>query len=271
MSQAAVGTVILEIPTDDDGHIDEAGLRELGRMFAAAERSEATRAIILTGRRPGIFVRSFSLQALKVTLQRLAARRQRYPQGTYVPERPWDSLFRRIENSCVPVIAAINGVAEGIGFELALACDYRVVERGDYTIGLPEVRIGALPGAGGTQRLPRLVGPARAKRIILFGEHLNPFDAYELGIADELVDDALSRAQERAAVIAASPAEAIASAKRLIQLTAELPLSSGLEEERRTFIDLLGSGEALSRVTTLTSRGLGLGQTDEVFPPPRTG
>lgn len=102
--------------------------------------------------------------------------------------RDFNSIFRRLETCGKPVVAAINGTALGGGLELCLACHHRVAaDNGKAVIGLPEVRVGLLPGAGGTQRLPRLIGIEKALPLMVQGRHLRPAEALELGIVDQVV------------------------------------------------------------------------------------
>lgn len=108
--------------------------------------------------------------------------------------------FEKIEKSTKPVIAAINGSALGGGLETALCCHYRVSSKQGF-IGLPEVNLGLLPGAGGTQRLPRLVGPAEALKIMLSGRHIPAVKALDMGVIDSLsegdiVEDAVAFAKD---------------------------------------------------------------------------
>lgn len=134
-----------------------------------------------------------------------------------------------------PVIAAINGLCMGGGFELSLACDLRIAGRDVAAIGLPETRIGIFPGGGGTQRLPRIIGEAKALEMILRGLTVAGPGAYELSIVHEVVDDPFARALELAAELGSRGAEGLAFAKRLTRAALDLPLAEGLAEERRSF------------------------------------
>jgi len=134
-----------------------------------------------------------------------------------------------------PVIAAINGLCMGGGFELSLARDLRIAGRDVAAIGLPETRIGIFPGGGGTQRLPRIIGEAKALEMILRGLTVTGPGAYELSIVHEVVDDPFARALELAAELGSRGAEGLAFAKRLTRAALDLPLAEGLAEERRSF------------------------------------
>lgn len=144
-----------------------------------------------------------------------------------------------IEEVSKPVIAVINGAAMGGGCEIALACDFRVMAD-DVQIGLPEVRFGALPAGGGTQRLPRLVGLAKARELILTGKHLSAAEALSIGLVDRIAPRAqlFAAARELADQFKDKAPYAIATAKRLLNQALELPLARGLELERRLVRDM---------------------------------
>src|SRR5438045_385822 len=134
-----------------------------------------------------------------------------------------------------PVIAAINGLCMGGGFELSLACDLRIAGHDVTAIGLPETRIGIFPGGGGTQRLPRIIGEAKALEMILLGLTVTGPGAHEMGIVHEVVDDPLARALEIGAELSSRGAEGLAFAKRLTRAALDRPLTDGLADERKSF------------------------------------
>jgi len=260
---AAVATFAIDNPPH--GYVNARVLDDLARAFYAIERDNSVRAVVLTGALPGVFVQHFDLREIEATSAMLNARGSRY-EDYYVRERPIDALFRRIEASHLPVIAAINGNARGIGVEIALACDFRIMQRGDFGIGLPEIRIGTLPGAGGTQRLPRLIGLARATEMILFGRSLSPDQAYDWGLVNETTDGpVLDRAIERAQNLARLPPIAVAHAKHLLRQAIEQPLYQGLERERALFMDLLARPDAQERLGRLNSENLDLRTIDRLY------
>jgi enoyl-CoA hydratase len=141
-----------------------------------------------------------------------------------------------------PTIAAINGVALGGGCELALACDLRIAAR-SARLGQPEVNLGILPGGGGTQRLPRLVGMGRAMRMILTGEIISADQAERIGLVDEVVDDGAlgDRTRELAERIAGHSPLALKLIKQAVRAAAEMPLTAGLALERELFITAFSS------------------------------
>ena len=139
-------------------------------------------------------------------------------------------------------IAAVTGYALGGGLELALGADLRYLAE-DATIGQPEIKIGVIPGAGGTQRLTRLLGPARTRRLVYTGAQLDAARALELGLADrvlpasEVLDVAIAHARE----FARGPREALAAAKAAIRAAVETPGPAGMARERELFVELFGS------------------------------
>ncbi len=142
------------------------------------------------------------------------------------------TMFHRVEHVGKPVIAAIGGMALGGGLELALCCDLRVAAEGA-KIGLTEVRLGAMPGAGGTQRLPRLIGPALTKQLIFTGNPITAEEALQMGIINYVVpaDSLLDKALEVGGVIAERAPLALRMAKSCINTALEVDLESGLNYE----------------------------------------
>ncbi|MCR4442380.1 MAG: enoyl-CoA hydratase/isomerase family protein [Peptococcaceae bacterium] len=142
----------------------------------------------------------------------------------------------RLESLKIPVIAAINGLALGGGFELALSCDFRIAGENS-VFGLPETGLGIIPGAGGTQRLTRLIGPVKAKEIIMLGRRINGQEAYEMGIVNKVVPDGevMAEARKMAARLMEKPAAALALAKMAIGCCLNHDISSGKLYERSLF------------------------------------
>jgi enoyl-CoA hydratase len=153
----------------------------------------------------------------------------RVAQGKLLYEK---FVYRRLAELPVPTIAAIEGDALGGGLELALCCDLRVAGR-RARLGMPEVRLGVIPGSGGTQRLPAVVGPARAKELILVGELLDAERAEQIGLVNTVVaaGEALAGATAMAGKIARRGPFAVREAKRLIERARDHDLDSGLAAE----------------------------------------
>jgi enoyl-CoA hydratase/carnithine racemase len=140
-------------------------------------------------------------------------------------------------------IAAINGHALGGGYEIALACDVRIAAEGRYRIGLPEVTLGLLPGTGGTQRLPRLIGRGKALLMMTTGTSVTPDEAERLGMVDRLVpaDELTDHVREVATTIATGAPLAIAATKRAVHEGLDRPLREGLEVELEQLAPLFAS------------------------------
>jgi enoyl-CoA hydratase len=158
----------------------------------------------------------------------------------------------------VPTVAGITGYALGGGFELALAADFRIVAD-DALLGFPEITLGVIPGAGGTQRLPRLVGTAVAKRMIFLGEPIRGPKAVDLGIAEESVpaDQVLDRAMALARRLADGATVALAAAKRCIDDGLEVDLATGLRIESAGFAALFATDDQKHGMASFLADGPG--------------
>ncbi|MFV2086507.1 enoyl-CoA hydratase-related protein [Micromonospora sp. LOL_021] len=152
------------------------------------------------------------------------------------------SAFDAVARIPKPVVAAITGYALGGGCELALACDWRVVAE-DAKLGQPEIKLGVIPGAGGTQRLARLVGPARAKDIVLTGRMVDAAEAERIGLADRVVpaDQVYAAALDMVRPFVTGPAQAVKAAKLAIDGGLEMDLASGLAWESQLFASLFAT------------------------------
>src|SRR6476646_2184480 len=158
--------------------------------------------------------------------------------------RGYKAIFDQITALPKVIIAAMNGDAMGGGFELTLACDLRIGQYGDYRYGNPEVRVGVIPGGGGTQRITRLVGLARALDWVLRGRIVSPEVAFELGLVHEVVEDAPARALELAEEIACLPPMAVANAKRAVYQGADTNLEAAFEIENMAWTEVMQSDDA---------------------------
>jgi enoyl-CoA hydratase len=146
------------------------------------------------------------------------------------------SLFRRLDSHPLASIALVNGHALGGGLELALACTFRVATP-SATLGLPEIKLGVIPGYGGTQRLPRLVGEARALEMILTGRRVDAEEALAIGLVDRVHphEELLDRAVELAAEMAEKPAWALAAAKAMLNRAGDGDQAGNLARELDLF------------------------------------
>ncbi len=194
---------------------------DINAAMDALERDEAARVVVITGA-GRFFCGGADLREINTA-----------GVGGIVSPGGRD-FMSHLEESPLPVIAAINGACMGGGCEIALSCDVRVMAEGA-KIGLPEIQFGALPAAGGTQRLARVVGPARAKELIYSGRHISAADAERWGLVNYAVPDAqlMDRARELAAEFAQRAKYALATAKFLINRSMDTDLQTGLKIERR--------------------------------------
>lgn len=228
-----VATIVLDRPK-----VNALSLELIGEIEAAAEHLHADlpAAVVVWGG-PRIFSAGADITQMGGSE---AARRE-----TKAFRQAFDALasLPRI------VIAAINGYALGGGFELALACDFRIAGRNAH-VGLPEIKLGLLPGAGGTQRLPRLVGSRRSMELILSGRHVSAPEAEAIGMVDRVVDDEdlLEAALNWATEFSQGPQTAQGVAKRLITAAADTELGAGLDDEAAAVIDLFDSEDALAGI-----------------------
>jgi enoyl-CoA hydratase len=207
------------------------------------------RVVIVTGGALGYFNRHFSILALIEIAESLRASGRRWPENATYNGGFFDKAMALCESMPKPVIAAISGTALAGAFEFALSCDLRIAEDGDYLIGLPEANLGLVPGAGGTQRLPRAIGTPAALMHILMGDPLTPREAERRGLVHETVSGkALDRAKEIARRLSSFPSESVACIKRLVRNATETPLAQGLALERNLFLKLCISEPALARM-----------------------
>jgi len=207
------------------------------------------RVVVVTGGAPGYFIRHFSISSLLRLAESIRASGREWPDNATYHGGFFDKAMALCESMSKPVIAAISGTCLAGAFEFALSCDLRIAEDGDYLIGLPEVNLGLLPGAGGTQRLPRTIGAPAALMHILLGDPVAPQEASRQGLVHETVrGKALDRALEIARRLASRPSESVAYIKRLVRNATETPLAQGLALERNLFLRLCVSEPALTRM-----------------------
>lgn len=244
MTQIAVeregAVLIARIGNPPAGYMDEETAVELMALLDRIEADDAVRASVLTGGLEGVFIRHYDVCLLERHGRAMANKGYSFDRSRPVPETPFLKALTRIETMPKPFVAAINGTAMGGGFELALACDLRVVQDGPFDLGLPEINIGLLPGAGGTQRLARLVGEGRALDMIMTGATVSPREAVTLGVASRCVEgDVLPAALELAHELAGKHPLALAHIKSLVRGSTGRTLSDGLADERTLFCDLM--------------------------------
>jgi enoyl-CoA hydratase len=238
------------------GLMDQHTAAEMLEFLDQLEASNEARAVILTGDTEDVFIRHYDVAELQKTGATLAARGVSFSAERPVPESDVHTVLRRIEESRVPFIAAINGLAMGGGMEMALACDIRLAQAGDYDLGLPEVKVGLLPGAGGTQRMTRLLGEARAMELILLGRVISPQRAFQIGLVAECVEgDVVARALELAEQIAAQAELATGHIKGLVKAASQVPAEDGFARERTLFCDVMVSDEGQAAMQKMVEEG----------------
>jgi enoyl-CoA hydratase/carnithine racemase len=171
---------------------------------------------------------------------------------------PLSAAFSAVAAIPKPTVAAVTGYALGGGLELALCCDRRIA--GDNAkVGQPEILLGIIPGAGGTQRLARLIGPSRAKDIVYTGRFVEAPEALSLGVVDEVVapDDVYEAARRWAARFVNGPARALAAAKSAIDLGLDTDLATGLKLESQIFAALFATEDQKAGMRSFIENGPG--------------
>jgi enoyl-CoA hydratase/carnithine racemase len=233
-------TLVCTITNPPKNFLNAAIMAELTRM--ANEIDDSVRALVLTGGVEGIFITHYDVNELVLAA---TAMRAGAPIGRNRQLHELHKLTLHFRRMPIPVIAAINGTAMGGGCELTLGCDFRYMARG-YRIGCPEVRVGILPGGGGTQRIARLVGTARALELMLLGDTLEADEAERVGLIHRAVDpeklmpEVLTFARE----LGSRPPAAVARIKRLVHEGVEMPLADALRIEQAAFWELMRTDDA---------------------------
>ena len=193
-------------------------VEEIGRAFADARKDDSVRAVVVTGSGEKAFVAGADINELATMTPMV---------GKFVSEQG-QSVFLEIEKFPKPVIAAINGFALGGGCELALACHIRIASE-KAQLGLPEVTLGIIPGYGGTQRMARLVGKAKALELVCTGDRISATDAEKIGLVNKVVpaDGLASAADEMAKKIASRGPAAVSAAIEAINSGADMGFEEG--------------------------------------------
>jgi enoyl-CoA hydratase len=239
------GAAVMTYANPPLGTMTAAGAQEMLEAFRPLAADPAVRSVVITGGLPDIFIRHYDVGELSAASDATEGTPPPPPPSAQPGGRPRQgflALTDEIFEAPKPVVAAINGLCMGGGFELSLACDLRIATPKAAAIGLPETRIGIFPGGGGTQRLPRVVGEAKALEIILRGLTFDGAEAHRIGLVHELADDPLARALEIAAEWETRGAEGIAYAKRLTRAALDRPIWEGLADERRSFGEVMRTG-----------------------------
>jgi enoyl-CoA hydratase len=242
--EVVAGVALVTIDRQDAMNaLSFAVLDELATTLEALDADPSVRCVVLTGAGTAAFAAGADIkELLGQTPDSLDA------SGGF-------DAWGRIDAIGVPIVAAVRGFALGGGCELAMACDI-VVAGDDAKFGQPEIRIGVMPGAGGTQRLTRMAGTGKAMEIVLTGRQVSAREAESLGIVTRVVpaDATLGEAIGLASRIAAGPPLAVRAAKQAVRSAAELPLSEGLARERRAFFGLFATEDQTEGMTAFVEK-----------------
>ncbi len=237
-----VGLVTLDRPESLNA-LSYALLAQLVEALERLDADPACRAIVLTGSGDRAFASGADIDELA-----------REDPAHLVMANDF-ARWERIAAVRTPLIAAVRGYALGGGCELAMTCDM-IVAGEDARFGQPEIRLGVMPGAGGTQRLTRAIGKAKAMELILSGRQIDAREADRLGLVTRVVppEETIARALELAVRIAAMPPLAVLAAKEAVKRADELPLAAGLEFERRNFFLLFASEDRREGMAAFVDR-----------------
>jgi enoyl-CoA hydratase/carnithine racemase len=215
---------------------DRTFMEELDHALEGIRTDGSLRAALLTSDVPRFFSAGADVKFFQ----------QSRPEDRIAFVQRCHAILGQIERLLVPVIAVINGHCLGGGLEIALACDLRFAAEGEYRLGLPEVTLGLLPGNGGTQRLPRLIGTGRALDMMLTGETLTPQQAFDARLVERLYppSELLTHARAYATQLADRAPLAVGHIKLATRLGAKVGLEEGLQIEREAVAKLFKSKDA---------------------------
>ncbi|MBP2652816.1 MAG: enoyl-CoA hydratase/carnithine racemase [Firmicutes bacterium] len=219
-------------------------LSELDHVMSSLEKSREARVVIITGGSK-VFAAGADITEL-MNADTLEA---------YSNCSNAHRVYDRLEALPFPTIAAINGAALGGGCELSMCCDFRIVGENSL-IGLPEITLGVIPGAGGTQRLTKLVGPAKAKEMVLLGVPVKGPQAAECGFANKVVADdvVMDEARKMAAKLMERPRVALALAKETINYAVNVDVNTGKSYERARFAMVFSSADQKEGMKAFTEK-----------------
>jgi enoyl-CoA hydratase len=236
------GTLIVTMTNPPRQMLNAPMVRELHALADSLAEDEDVRVLVLTGGADGVFITHYDVGELSGVSD---AARTREDIGAGPELHDMHRLLLKLQALPQPVIAAVNGTAMGGGCELALACDFRIIARGG-VFGLPEVRVGILPGAGGTQRMARLLGTAKALELMLLGDTVDADEAVRIGLAHRAIDAdrLLPEAKALSAELTSRPRLSLALIKQCILRGSEMPLEEGLRFEQEAFWKTMRSEDA---------------------------
>lgn len=232
-------TAIVRLFNPPHGYMDESMESELTQVLDTLEAWKDGRVVVITGAEPGMFVRHYDVAILQKRAQAMMERGKSFSIERPVPRSAIHLCIERIENSPLIFIAALNGTAMGGGFELALGCDIRLAQNGDHQLGLPELNLGLLPGAGGTQAMASLIGTGPALFNLLTAKVFSPQELLAAGLVSSCTDDVMADAMQLARQIEAVPSRACANIKRLVRNAPRWRHDEGMAAERTLFCDCM--------------------------------
>jgi len=240
--EGAVGIITLNRPPVNP--FNYAAIDNLGKALTELEMDKAVRAIIITGGGEKAFSAGFDIASFAD------------PMNVWLA-RCGHLVFNRIERGAKPVVAAINGFALGGGLELALSCHFRVmVDAEKATLGLPEINLGIIPGWGGTQRLPRLVGRTRALEIALMGRRINAPEAFSWGLINKISKpgEVMKDAKEYATTLSKRAPLALKAILNAVVLGQDTNMAAGIEIELASSQSVGASKDAMEGMTAFMEK-----------------
>ncbi len=236
--QGAIAVATIDHPPANA--INGAVVAGLSEALSAAERDLSCRSLVIIGTGPKFFSAGADITEFGGGTEGLSGALE---------------LTLKFEESRLPLIAAVNGIAFGGGCELTLACDLRICSS-NARFGQPEIKLGIIPGWGGTQRLPRLIGRAAAMELLLTGDPIDAERALQLRLVAEVVapEDLLSAAIRWAEKLARQAPLAVAASKRAVNAGAPLPIAEALKVEQREFLALFGTEDASEGISAFLQK-----------------
>ncbi|MBM4761842.1 enoyl-CoA hydratase [Bacillus sp. B15-48] len=234
--QNGIATVTLDNPPMNV--LSKQVTQELKEVFTTIQEDPEVIAVVVTGNGDRAFMAGADIKEFPSWIDLEKEEVKKVAKSNH-------EVFNLIEQLEQPTIALLNGFALGGGCELALACDIRIAE--DHAqLGLPEVKLGLLPGAGGTQRLPRLIGEAKAKELMFLGDSITAEEALQVGLVNHVVPkgEGMEAALSMAKKVSRLSLQALSRIKRAVDEGADQPLEAALENEVDLFVELIKTEDA---------------------------
>ena len=245
------GVAVIHLFNPPHGFMDETMESELLKALDELQAWSAGRVVVITGGEPDVFVNHYDVSILQHRSKDMIERGKSFSIERPVPKSVIHRCIERIESSPLIFIAALNGTALGGGFELALGCDIRLAQDGDYQLGLPELNLGLLPGAGGTQAMASLIGTGPALFSLLTAKVFSPQELLSLRLVSMCSDDVMADAMMLTRQIQAVPSRACANIKKLVRNAPRWSHEHGLAAERTLFCDCMVDPDAQPLMKTV--------------------